>query len=170
MSEHSESHASPRPGMATRILEWVCAALLLTMVILLFIQVFGRYALADPPGWTEELARMVFIYATFVGGALAVAHNAHLRIDTLVNALPPAIRPWLRFVTTSIAIIFLGYVLYYSQIMVGMLAHQPLSAVPISKAWVFAAVPVGCALMLIYEIHRLWLEFRQILNTTGPKG
>ena len=75
-------------GPGTRVLEYVCAALLAAMAILLIIQVFSRYALQNPPDWTEELARTVFVYATFVGGALAIARNAHLKIDSLVLLMP----------------------------------------------------------------------------------
>jgi TRAP-type C4-dicarboxylate transport system permease small subunit len=148
-------------GPGTRLLEYVCATLMALMVVLLFIQVFGRYALHYPPEWTEELARTVFLYVTFVGAALAVARNAHLKIDTLVKMLPVAVQPWLRLATTIVAILFLGFVLYYSSVMLPRLAFQPLTALPfLSKAWFFAAVPIGCALMLVYELHRLWVELR----------
>ena len=152
-------------GPGTRVLEVVCAALLAAMAILLFIQVFGRYALHNPPDWTEELARTVFVYVTFVGGALAVARNTHLKIDTAVKLLPDTVQPWIRLVTNLIAIVFLGYVLYYSSVMLPRLAFQPLTALPfLSKAWFFAAVPVGCSLMLLYELHRVWVEVRGLMG------
>lgn len=152
-------------GPATRVLEYVCAALMAGMAILLSIQVVGRYALHSPPEWTEELARMVFLYATFVGGALVVARNAHLRIDTAVKLLPDSVQPWVRLATTTIAVAFLGYVLFYSSILLPRLAFQPLTAVPfLSKAWFFASVPVGCGLMLVYELHRLWVEVRSVTH------
>ncbi len=152
-------------GPGTRLLECVCAGLLASMVILLFIQVVGRYVLQHPPDWTEELARTVFVYATFVGAALAIARNAHLKIDTAVKLLPDKVQPWIRLLTNLVAIVFLGYVLYYSSIMLPRLAFQPLTSLPfISKAWFFASVPVGCALMLIYELHRLMVEVRGLMN------
>lgn len=152
-------------GPGTRALEVVCAVLLATMAILLIIQVFSRYALHNPPDWTEELARTVFVYATFVGGALAVARNAHLKIDTAVKLMPEHLQPWIRLFTNSVAIIFLGYVMYYSASMLPRLAFQPLTSLPfLSKAWFFAAVPVGCGLMLIYELHRVYVEIRGLMG------
>lgn len=158
-------------GPGTRLLEYVCAALIAILVVLLFIQVFGRYAMQDPPEWTEELGRTAFAYATFVGGALAIARNAHLRIDTVVLLMPAAVQPWVRLVTTLAAIVFLCFVLYYSYIMLPRLAFQPLSAVPLSKAWFFAAVPIGCFLMLLYELQRLWVEIRGLTGAgSGTHG
>lgn len=172
MSDPVSSSAGGDPqtaeGPGTRLLEFVCAGLIAIMVILLFIQVFGRYAMSDPPDWTEELARTAFVYATFVGGALAVARNAHLRIETVINMLPVNARIWFHIFATVGGIIFLGYVLYYSYGMLHRLAGQNLVTVPVSKALVFAGVPIGCALMLIYEFKRLWIDIRRLLAANAP--
>lgn len=161
---------SGRVRAGTRFLELFCAAMMATMVAMLFIQVAARYALHDPPEWTEELARTAFVYATFAGGALAVAYNAHLKIDSLVKLLPERIQPWIRLATTSTAIVFLGVVVHYSLQMLPQLAFQPLTALPfLSKAWFFAAVPVGCGLMLIYEVVRLWEHIGELRGARARK-
>ena len=152
-------------GPGTRLLEYICAALMALLVLFLFIQVFARYALQSPPDWTEELARTVFLYATFVGGALAVARNMHLKIDSAVKMLPLRGQAWMRLTTNIIAIVFLSFVLYQSAIMLPKLAFQPLTALPfLSKAWFFASVPIGCALMLLYELHHAWVEIRNLMG------
>ena len=63
------------------------------MAVLMSIQVIGRFVFQHPPEWTEELARVAFVYATFLGGALAVSRGAHLGIDILADALAAAGRP-----------------------------------------------------------------------------
>jgi TRAP-type C4-dicarboxylate transport system permease small subunit len=144
-----------RRSPVTRGLEGLCALLLAIMVVLLFIQVVGRYVFENPPDWTEELARAVFIYLTFVGGALAIVRNAHLRIEGLHGRLSPRTKMALDIVLVLIGVVFLAATLYYSITLMTRLAHQPMTSVPISKAFVFAAMPIGCALMLIYELLRV---------------
>ena len=139
----------------TRGLEHLCALLVAAMVALLSIQVVGRYVFADPPDWTEELARMVFIYLTFVGGALAIVRKAHLRIETLHERLSPRTKILLDIVLALVGVIFLAVTVYFSIGLLERLSHQPMTSVPISKAFMFAAVPVGCALMLAYELLRI---------------
>lgn len=148
----------------TRTLEIVCAVMVITMVLLLFVQVVGRYAFANPPEWTEELARAVFLYVTFIGGAIAVARLAHLRIDGLLLKFAPDTRSLVQVGLIVIGVIFLGVVLYQSVAFVSRLAHQPMTSVPLSKAWMFSAVPVGCALMFVYELLRLAREVRALLR------
>jgi len=144
-----------RRSLVTRGLEGLCALLVVAMVVLLFIQVVGRYAFANPPDWTEELARMVFVYLTFVGGALAIVRNAHLRIESFHSRLSPRSKMSLDIALAMVGVIFLVTTLYFSIGLLGRLSHQPMSSVPISKAFMFAAVPVGCALMLVYELLRI---------------
>jgi TRAP-type C4-dicarboxylate transport system permease small subunit len=43
-----------------------------------------------------------------------------------------------------------------------------MTSVPISKAFMFAAVPVGCALMLIYELARIRNWVRELAR--HPEG
>jgi len=155
MSETTSGGPPARRPVVTRGLEGLCALMLAVMVVLLFTQVVGRYVFEDPPDWTEELARAVFIYLTFVGGALAIVRNAHLRIESLHERLSPRAKAALDIVIVLIGIAFLVTTLYYSIGLLGRLSHQPMTSVPISKAFVFAAVPIGCAVMLVYELLRL---------------
>lgn len=154
---------APISGKGTRLLEFVCAFLLAAMVVFLFIQVLGRYALQNPPEWTEELGRTAFVYATFIGAALAVAKNAHLRIDAAVKLLPAVAQAWMQVLIHVLSITFLIFVVYQSAILLPSLAFQPLTALPfLSKAWFFAAVPIGCSLMLLYELLHLWRYLRSM--------
>jgi TRAP-type transport system small permease protein len=154
----------------TRGLEHLCALMLAVLVVLLFIQVFSRYALADPPDWTEELARAVFIYLIFVGGALAIVRNAHLKIETMHERLSPITRQWLDAALILPGVIFLVVVVFHSITLLGQLSHQPMTSVPISKAFMFAAVPIGCALMLVYELKRLLTTIRALARHRRGQG
>ena len=98
---------------------------------------------------------MTFIYLTFVGGALAIVRNAHLRIDSLHARLSPRSKTKVDIALAMVGVIFLAVTVYYSIGLLARLSHQPMTAVPISKAFMFAAVPVGCALMLVYELLRI---------------
>jgi TRAP-type C4-dicarboxylate transport system permease small subunit len=156
---------APDRGMGTRALEYLCAALMLALAGLLLIQVVGRYALSDPPAWTEELARAVFVYVTFIAAAIAVVRNAHLKIDSILGSLPRRAQAAIKSIGIAAAIVFLAFVIYYGTGMLEGLYYQELSAVPISKSYVFAAVPIGCALILIYEAGRLFKELKVLMQS-----
>lgn len=151
-------------GLVTRSLEYICAGLMLAMVALLFTQVLGRYALSNPPEWTEEMARLVFVYVTFIAAAIAVVRKAHLKIDSITESLPKRVQAAIHVIGIVAAIIFLGFVIFHGTRMLEKVAYQEFSTVPISKAVQFAAVPIGCGLVLIYELGRLWKELKYLIH------
>src|ERR1700722_9326398 len=55
-------------------------------------QVFYRYVLEAPSPWTEEMARYLFIWSTFLAAAVSVGRNDQFLIPVLVDNLPPGPR------------------------------------------------------------------------------
>lgn len=55
------------------------AALFLTFIL----QIFSRYVLAQPFGWTLELSLTLWIWIVFWGNAFVVRHNEHVTFDVL---------------------------------------------------------------------------------------
>src|SRR5437764_6359906 len=58
------------------------------MVVLVFGNVFLRYAFNSGITISEELSRWLLVWLTFLGAIVAVREHAHLGVDTLVRMLP----------------------------------------------------------------------------------
>lgn len=72
-----------------RIISYGIAAALALMVVLVFGNVFMRYALNSGFTVSEELSRWLFVWLTFLGAVVALRDNAHLGTDMLVGKLGP---------------------------------------------------------------------------------
>lgn len=72
------------------LLKVAIAALLLTMVLLVFGNVVLRYAFNTGITFSEELSRMCFVWLTFLGAVVAMREHGHLGMDSLLRRLPPA--------------------------------------------------------------------------------
>lgn len=164
----AQGEAKNAPGSV--ILGYFCAALIAVMAIMMAIQVIGRYALQNPPDWTEELARVFFVYATFFGAALAVVRKAHLGIDVFARLLPLRARILFDIGWRLLACVILIIIVYQGYFFVERLSSQPLSAVPISKGYMFAGVPLGCVFILFYEILRIRYQAHYLKTGEDPKG
>jgi len=73
-----------------RILKCTIAVCLAVMVVLVFGNVVLRYAFNSGITVSEELSRWLMVWLTFLGAIVALREHAHLGVDTLVRALPPA--------------------------------------------------------------------------------
>ena len=136
-----------------RFLELAIMALLVTMVVVAFVQVVLRYGFDAPLAWNEEVARWCFVWMTFLGAALGVKRNAHVSIDSLLMALPPVGQKALcligNYVTATVcfALVIPGWGMVQESILASTALQWPLK-------YFFLSIPVGGVLMLTYVASR----------------
>lgn len=74
-------------SMYQKCLEMIAVILVFVLVAVISYQVFGRYILHKTPVWSEELAKIILVWLTFFGGAIAFGKGTHLKIDLLEKVL-----------------------------------------------------------------------------------
>lgn len=68
--------------------EFVAAALLAAMFCTFILQIFSRYVLQQPFGWTLELCLTLWVWIVFWGNAFIVRERDHVSFDILYLAMP----------------------------------------------------------------------------------
>ena len=66
---------------------FLLALITITLVVVIFIEVICRYWLYISTAWTEELARYLFIWITYIGSAYAVNEGTHVEIDVFEQTI-----------------------------------------------------------------------------------
>lgn len=124
---------------------------LLGCCLLAVTQVVFRYGLNNSLPWPEEVARLGFVWVVFLGMAMAVHRDAHLRIDQidkLTQRLGPGMPVALRVVFIAAACAALAHHGY--ELVSRSMGFTPALRVPI--AWLYAAVPAGAVLSVLFLI------------------
>lgn len=88
-------------------MEIVAITIIVVLVLITTYQVFGRYVLSSTPKWSEELARILLVWLTFVGSAIAFGKGIHLKIDLLDRLLSEKVSTYLNIVVDLLLIVFL---------------------------------------------------------------
>ena len=71
-----------------KVIEIVIAIFLGVMIFFTFLNVILRqFNLGF--AWSEEVARICFIYLVYLGSIIAARENRHLMIDTMIHKVPP---------------------------------------------------------------------------------
>ena len=68
--------------------EYLLFGLGFSMALLVATQVFFRYVLNSSLFWSEELARYILVWLSFLGATVAYYRNLHPGVDTLNSMLP----------------------------------------------------------------------------------
>jgi len=69
------------------VFELIAVVCLAAMVVVVVIQVTGRYVFSNTPGWSEELARQFMIIFSFIGIAIGVRYKIHIALTVVVDNL-----------------------------------------------------------------------------------
>ena len=140
--------------------EGLCIVLLTVISIDLLLGVFSRYVLERTFVWYDEVARACFIWLVFLGAAAAVKRGAHFGLHTVVDAMPPHLKRAALLLTPLTVIVFSAVLVVqgWSLTQHGSTQTTAVMAMPVS--WIYAAMPVGGALMILYSLPVAWRTWR----------
>jgi TRAP-type C4-dicarboxylate transport system permease small subunit len=147
-----------------RLLAAAIGTLLALMLINVTWQIFTRYVLADPPVWTEEIARYLFVWQIFLGAGLAFGRGAHIVVDVLARALPPVGRRALALVNHALVLALLAFLVWRGSGMAAITADTYATGSGLNMGVVYAALPVGAATGCLYVV----LDMVAILRGADP--
>jgi TRAP-type C4-dicarboxylate transport system permease small subunit len=71
-----------------KAIELLIAFFLVVMISLVFMNVVCRYMFSKGFAWSEEIARLCFIYLVYLGSIGAMRDNQHLIIDSILSRVP----------------------------------------------------------------------------------
>src|SRR5690606_33893498 len=116
---------------------------------------FCRFVLGFSLYWGDEAAQSLLVWLTFLGAAIAVREGAHYSFDMFERVTTGALSRALGLASRLITIVaLLGLFVWSLEVALGI---RPwiMPAMRISRVWVYAAGPVGCAFMLLYATRDL---------------
>ena len=149
----------------TRMLEFIeklllhiTSAMFFFIVILTLVQVFYRYVLNDALSWSSELTRIVFVWMTFLGSAVAINRGRHMRIDTVVGLLPARIQVMVDIAVHVAMVVFLVVVSYLSLEIIERSATAVTGALRWPRSVFFIPLLAGGSLMTVYCLRRIVLQ------------
>ncbi|MFM8546179.1 MAG: TRAP transporter large permease subunit [Betaproteobacteria bacterium] len=138
---------------ANLLLESVCIVLFSATVVLAVVQVIFRYVIGYSIPWSEELARMCFVWATYLGIAVVASQGKHMRLELFSDRVGTRGRHALDFLAETvtsaacIAMVVHGWTF-------AMRVTGSTGALEIPSRFLYLAVPVGAVLTLLQVIAR----------------
>ena len=145
---------------------------LLVMIVLTFLNVVMRYVFSSGFVWSEEIARICFIYLVYLGTIDAYRDNRHLGVEMLVARVKPAAQRVLYLAIQGIVIWMMAILTIGSF----TLAQQGLN-----DRWVATGYPVfliagigvvtglSIILLAVANVIKVFTSKRPILELMMPK-
>jgi TRAP-type C4-dicarboxylate transport system permease small subunit len=143
-------------GALDRALTVVCVVLFAALVLDVSWQVLARQVLGSPSGWSEELAKYLFIWLGLFAAALVFGERGHIAMDVVVRRLSRGAQVVLAVLVQLAILVFTGLALVWGGFLVSQLAwNQNLTGLPITVGPLYLALPISGALIAFYTLFHL---------------
>jgi TRAP-type C4-dicarboxylate transport system permease small subunit len=141
------------------------AAAVMTLVVIA--EVFARYVLSSSMAFSNELARVMFIWTIFLGLPLALSRGRHVGIAILDRILPPAgVQGSIR--AGALASLLVLSVVFYKSIELAIRNwDQTLNTMPVTAGVYYLPIPIGIGVTIIYLALMAILASRQFIEDSG---
>lgn len=149
-----------------RCLEIFAIVIIVILVIITTYQVFGRYVLSSTPKWSEELARILLVWLTFIGSAIAFGKGIHLKIDLLDRWLSEKINTYLNIVVDVLLVIFLFVVSLKCYQFMNQISDLQTPALGIPNYTIYLGLFIGFAASLPFVLASLIRSLKSLKGGT----
>jgi TRAP-type C4-dicarboxylate transport system permease small subunit len=128
---------------------------LLVMTLAVFLQVLFRYVFTYAMDGLDEVPRYLFVWVVMIGAAAAMHRGEHTALDYFRGRLSPRGQALARAVTEAAGMLLFLSLIRSSLVLVPNAQLQTSAGLGLPLGWVYAAVPVGAALILFPMAARL---------------
>jgi TRAP-type C4-dicarboxylate transport system permease small subunit len=150
--------------------ELLLVGLISAMSVLIIAQIFMRFVIGSSITWSEELARYLFIWMTWIGTSYGVKKHAHIRVNAVTQMFPPRLGRYINILTYLIFLLFCGLVIKEGIAMTEKIFrfNQQSASLRIPMGYVYLAPVVGLALTALRLLQAIHQEIRVIRGSSAP--
>jgi TRAP-type C4-dicarboxylate transport system permease small subunit len=122
------------------------------MVLVVAAQVFCRYLLNHSLFWSEELARYLLVWLTFLGATVAYRRGLHPSVDFLYARVASGVARMMRLASTLAAMLLFGVMTVGGTQFAHFIRTQISPALQVPKWTVMLVVPLSGALLILHTL------------------
>jgi len=149
-----------------RAFEALLILLMTVMTVVCLGQVFWRYVFNDPPIWSEELSRFLFIWIGYLGAWMAWRYRQHIALDAVLVLKSERVRRFSALLVEALVLVFCLYTAWGSFHLMAVAGDQDSAVLQVSMKWVYLSYPVMAALISL-DILGGWTTKRRGARGAG---
>jgi len=140
--------------------DFVAVSLLTAMFLAFILQIFSRYVIRQPLGWTLEACLLCWLWLVFWASAFTLRHSDHVRFTILVESSRPGLRRIYAGLSAIAIVAALALALPASYEFIAFMAIEKTSLLKIRFDWVFSVYLIFSIAMIIRYGSRLICAIR----------
>ena len=143
-----------------RITDLIVGILFALLVVLVLLQVATRF-LNIPQTWIDEVSKFVFVWVTYLGGAITVRKGASITFDLVLDSVKGKAYDVLFTIVNVICIIFLAAITVLGTQAAWSNRVQLSTMTRVNMGLMNLAIPIGCVLMIIAQVEYYFTSMKK---------
>ena len=140
--------------------EFLLFGLGFSMSIIVAVQVFCRYVLNHSLFWSEELARYLLVWLTFLGASVAYRRKIHPGIDLVYARMPGSVQRIFVISVYLASIVLFGVMIFFGVKFSYFVRLQISPALYLPKWIVFSIIPLSGLILMVHALSFLLRELK----------
>jgi TRAP-type C4-dicarboxylate transport system permease small subunit len=151
--------------VVTLALEVICIALFAAITFILTLNIVVRFFPFMSMHWFDEILEMLYGALVFYGAAAVWVVHGHFSVGDWLSKRLPNVRTRFvyRFLVELCSLVFIAIFFKYS-LDLTMTTTEQTTAFAMSKAWLYACMPITGAIMVIYSLKNMYLELWAVID------
>jgi TRAP-type C4-dicarboxylate transport system permease small subunit len=139
----------------TTMLEYVVGILMVSLLLITFVEIILRFVFNNPTSWSSELARFLLIWLTFTGASVATKRALHLTMGfNIYRFVEGNNSKYIKIFINFVILFTMLLVFYFSSKIVFLSGGRtaPMTKIPMYLPW--AAIPFNAFIIVIYILEK----------------
>jgi len=144
---------------------FLAAILIIFSMLSVSISVFMRYIIGKPLIGVNEINGYLLIYVTFLASAWIMRKDAHVKVDIVMNWLPPGAKGVVNIISSLFCIVVMVVILIHGTIVSWDFwqrgVYNP-TILMFPKALLIVVIPIGCFFLAFVFMHKIVLARNEL--------
>ena len=143
-----------------RVLSLLLVVTVAVLIVPVTLQIASRFTELIPSYiWTEELARLLFIWMIMLGAMIGIRESTHFDVD-LLPRLPPRANALVQIVTHLFVLVFALVFVWWGIKFVQFGWNQLSELAELPMPFIFLAWPLAGATWVLFLGERFWMNLK----------
>lgn len=157
--------------VTNRVVEWVVGFAVLAIAVVFLWEIGVRFFRIGSLRWALETNRFMFIVIGFLGSTVAYRRGRHVRFEYFERKVASRGVKRALAMLAHVSVLLLGLILLkegYASVLNQLTSFLP--ATGLSRAWLFAPIPLSGLLLGTYaaqQVTKLWLDLSPARSSSG---
>ena|SRR5690606_39276238 len=138
--------------------------MIVLMTLIISYQVLSRFGLNYTPTWIQPLSLLLMVWIGFIGIAIGIQDNSHIKINLFVSKMPKKVQVVLNYVQRLLAILFGFFMLIEGSKFSLSMMNSQISGLGVPSAILYGVVPVAGLLVIVYLVFEFFGKWVGILD------